>query len=161
MNTSVKPHPAENPYPVLRPLHGHPLRFISLNREMIGLDTHYGDCGTYMCPGEEKCAACRRGEPKRWNGYLVGKSEVNDKIAICHITAAAGVQLDFHYEKPRGFMGARIILKRSGPAMNSPVEAMIYGWVDDVVPVTREKSVEIIARLYRKLINTKDGERFA
>lgn len=161
MIQSVKPHPASNPYPILRPLAHQPLRFISLTREMIGLDTHYGDNGTYICPGEEKCSACGKGHPARWNGYLIGKSLINGSIAVCHLTAAAGIELQSHYEKPRGFLGAKILLVRTLPVMNAPVEAKLFGWEDDVCPVPADRALEIVARIYRKQITTPDGSRDA
>lgn len=145
----VKPHKLTVPYPLLRPRPGCPLRFVSRSKHLVGVDTHYGSNGTFICPGEDDCPSCRKGEPPRYQGYLLGESIVNNKIAIIHLTAAAAEEVWSLEIASDGLVGARFVLERSGPKQNSPVNAIHFGWDEAVDALSQHLLVECLVRLYR------------
>lgn len=155
------PHFARCKLPVVRPRVGIPRHFVSLCRKYFGFDTHYGSAGTFYCPNDDSCVACRSGAQQRWNGYLIGKSQINEDRAIICLTAAAACDLLTSVDGPRGLWGARITLVRDGAMENSPVAAKVTGWEEECPLVTSDKLVEIIQTLYRKKLkggNSDNGK---
>jgi hypothetical protein len=120
-----------------------------MTRKIFGIDSHFGDSGTYPCPGEELCDRCKAGDPARYQGYLIGRGIENHHLAICHLTAASAIELKVHQVGERGLLGAKILLIRNGPKGNSPVEGKLFGWEEGVEETPEARLMEIVCAIYR------------
>lgn len=160
MIQSVDPHPRRVPYPILRPRPGQPHRFVSRSRTLFGVDSHFGNRATFHCVGEEFCERCKVGDAPRYQGYLLGQSIDERHMCICHVTAAAALELKPHLATRRGLLGARIVLTRMSPAANGPVGATLFGWDDEVTEIPMAELGAIVNAIYRIKIEKSTDPTF-
>lgn len=146
---NTAPHPEKVPYPIIRPRVGTRVSITCLTRGIWGLDTHWGNGATYFCPGAEICKACKKGEPARYQGYVMGRGFDSGIVAIIHLTASAADYVDNISTGPMGLVGLKMWLERTGNADNSEVEAHPLGWDASTEEFPWDTFNELMYAVYR------------
>jgi hypothetical protein len=106
----------------------------------------------------DDCSLCDVRNARVWKAYLLGTAPTGGVTAIFQLTPLSAGMLDEASRCERGLLGAIIRLQRKGNRENSPLEAQLRGWVDEVVEKPYEELERVVKVLYKQYSDLKSDE---
>jgi len=144
-----QPVPANVPYPIVRIPKAGVLRMEVCTRSWVNLMVHYTGSGAKVCPGEDKCTACLSGILQQWQGYVMATPIDKRQFFIVPLTQLAAYMLKQQVWRKQSLWGAKVVLTRTGPRANGPVEASIWGWSDDTPFTSIDRLLWAVSTIHR------------
>jgi len=96
------------------------LQGIVTSHDVIGCWTHWDSYRTQPCPGEN-CDLCRKGHPRRWQGYFSVYSDLTRRQAVIQITPIAAQTLRAAKEQYGYLRGLLVGLSRIAKRPNARI----------------------------------------
>lgn len=138
------------PYEVVKVLPGKPIKFISQSKAWEDIYTHWYGRHSIKCLKPDYCQLCIDRNAIVWKAYLLGCATVGGNTAIFQLTPVATSSLLEWTERPRGLLGAIILLTRKGKRDNGPLTAELRGWCDHVEERPFERLEGVVKVLYKQ-----------
>lgn len=147
------PNGIYSPYEVVKCLPGKPIKFVCQSKEWEDVETHWYGGHSVRCPKPAYCQLCEDRNDVAWKAYLLGTAPTGGVTAIFQLTPLAASTLKEWADRPRGLLGAIILLKRKGDRPNGPLTAELRGWCDHTTERPYERLERVVNVLYKQYGN--------
>ena len=141
--------------PIVRARPNKPIKCVIACRQWVGVETHYSNGRTVMCPGMNTCTVCRIGSIPRWQGYLFVKLSECGNNALIQITPNVLDKLDQVRHPIRGLLGLRCIFSRAGQRINGPLVVYTYGRDETTTELQKRHLEQCLLRILEANAETK------
>lgn len=138
------------PFPIFKLPPAGMARVIMVVESWASVWTHYYGQKTVRCPGTAICRLCEEGQELRFQAYILAKGWTDDKVCLVHLTAMACAQIEEWTEFVPKQAGLRMVLTRKKLKVNGPVDAICYGYDDNVNIRPWKQLADIVEKIYKK-----------
>lgn len=137
---------------------GPPLRVKLLNKDYVGLDTHYWGGHTVSCPGEKTCKACGSGLVPVFAGFTFCQLWDGGRVGVLALTPVMCANVEMHSSESGGLLGMKCSFQRKSKEPNSGVVTRVSGFDDEFDLQSQERLVNRVRIIFKDYCIKSSGE---